>query len=399
MSSYYPSFNYMGYNSLKDKNLMVVHFESGDSGEMETFLSMDAVYTENAYGTRRVDYGARYNSVALIKITVMKTDGQDFNVLEVRDFLRWTTGVRKASYLDLVDQDGDKQIERFSFFGRVINVLQHKLDARTVGFTIEFESTSPWAYSPKQIIGGPLNQGLFVDQNNILYTGLKSDPESESLSVDDKQVLYNSAVEDGKLIFMGDGVVAINVNCIEIPNPTDDLYNYVYLDVEFENNNCNYIYIKNTTLGEETTIDVIARREIINISAEQFITSDMPNKVFGNTFNFVWPRLVPGTNMFEVDCDGTGYLYFAYRYPVKIGDCAIDISVQNDNWCCGNGTVNPDSSASTVVSWEDIINTPTTIEGYGITDAYNMSEVDGKIRDTTVDEQTLNDMLASILSK
>lgn len=387
MSSYYPSFNYMGYNSLKDKNLMVVHFESGDSGEMETFLGMDAVYTENVYGTRRIDYGARYNSVALIKITVMKTNGQDFTVSDVRDFLRWTTGVRNASYLDLVDQD----VPKFSFFGRVINVLQHKLDARTIGFTIEFESTSPWAYSPRQIINGPLNQELSINSDGVLY----STDNSVSFSIDDKQILYNSAIDDGKLRISSDGVIDANVSVIEINNQTDDLYNYVYLDVRFLNYNSNFISIKNITSNEETIITNIRENETIELSAEQFITSDAPNKIFGNTFNFIWPRLIPGVNEFHIDCSGTGYIFISYRYPIKIGDCAIDISVPGNDWCCGDA----DSSVSTVVSWNDIINTPTTIEGYGITDAYNMVEVDNKIGNITVDEQELNDMLTSVLNK
>ena len=76
MSSYYQSFSYTApngkrYNSYKDKNLIVVHFESGDEGEVETFLEMEPVYTDNAYGTRRLDYGAKYNNVAVIRISVM----------------------------------------------------------------------------------------------------------------------------------------------------------------------------------------------------------------------------------------------------------------------------------------------------------------------------------------
>lgn len=387
MSLYYPSFNYMGVNSLKDKNLIVVHFDNSDSGEMETFLSMESVYTESAYGTRRIDYGARYNSVAVIKITVMKITGKDFTVAEVRDFLRWTTGVRKTSYLDLVEQG----LVKFSFLGRVTNVLQHKLDARTIGFTIEFESTSPWAYSPKKVIGFPLNTNLSVDENGVLGNSDESIP----FEVDENGVLYNAMTDDGKLWLLGDGVVGTNIVTFDIDNPTDDLYNHVYLDVEFINYTSDFISIKNVTLNEETIINNISKNETINLSAEQFITSDIPNKIFGSTFNFVWPRLVTGNNRFDICCSGEGFIYISYRYPVKIGDCAIDVDVSGNDWCCGDNT---DSPVSTIISWGDIVDTPTTIQGYGITDAYNMVEIDNKIINTTVDETELHNMLSSILN-
>ena len=100
MSSYYPSFSYKGFNSLKDKNLMVSAFDA-DQGEADTYLSMDCIYTDKYDGTRRLDYGAKFNSVAVIKISVIKANKRDFTVSEVRDFLKWTTGSRLNSYLDL----------------------------------------------------------------------------------------------------------------------------------------------------------------------------------------------------------------------------------------------------------------------------------------------------------
>jgi len=70
MSSYYPSFSYLGINS-RDKGLVVSHFDA-DQGESDTFLGMEPVYTESADGSRRLDYGAKYNNVAVFRITVSK---------------------------------------------------------------------------------------------------------------------------------------------------------------------------------------------------------------------------------------------------------------------------------------------------------------------------------------
>ena len=64
------------------------------------------------------------------------------------------------------------------------------------------------------------------------------------------------------------------------------------------------------------------------------------NKVFGDNFNFVWPRLVPGINRFTIEGnvkgseDGT--MQFTYRYPMKIGDCAMDTDVRGGSVYCGS---------------------------------------------------------------
>jgi hypothetical protein len=60
----------------------------------------------------------------------------------------------------------------------------------------------------------------------------------------------------------------------------------------------------------------------------------VPNKIFGDTFNFVWPRLVPGVNELVVSTNGNGYLDLSYRYPIKIGDCTMDIDALN--YMCGD---------------------------------------------------------------
>lgn len=209
MSSYYPSFKYLGINS-RDKRLVVAHFDA-DQGETDTFLGMEPIYTESADGSRRLDYGAKYNNVAVFRITVIKEDGGDFSVKEVREHLRWLTGYKKNSPLDLCENfieefagdgitydfnfvntcdhvvrvyvDGvllndnqwalnhtkntiklvDTPISgaiikvayskiKYSFIGRITNAWQYKLDARTSGLVFEFTSISPWAYSSRQAI-------------------------------------------------------------------------------------------------------------------------------------------------------------------------------------------------------------------------------------------------------
>lgn len=390
MSSYFPSFNYMGLNSFKDKNLIVVHFESGDEGEMDTFLGMDQIYTENPYGTKRITYGAKYNNVAVIRISVMKADGQDFTTSEVRDFLKWTTGVQQNSYLDLVDNE----VVKVSFLGHVTAVYQQKLDARTIGFVIEHTSVSPWAYSSPQTVSCSFGQELIIDTNGVL-----SKQNNQPLSVDTNGVLTNGT--DKLFSFTNDGTTYLDNSVkLNIHNSSDDLYSYVNLDTTFANTNSDHLIIKNQTLYEEsdgqdglTEIVGMAGGEVIKLYAGQFITSDATEKIFGDRFNFIWPKLMPGDNIVSISGTGSGNVEFTYRYPIKIGDCAIDIYVYN-NSLCGECL-----DVYRSVSWDDIIDLPSTISGYGITDAYTITEVDNKIGniDININQDELTRMLQETL--
>lgn len=404
MSSYYQSFSYTApngkrYNSYKDKNLLVVHFESGDDGEMETFLDMEPVYTDNAYGTRRFDYGAKYRNVAVIRISVMKSNGKDFTVSEVRDFLRWTTGSRAISYLDLSDIIENTEVVQASFLGRITTVYQQKLDARTVGFVVEHTSISPYAYSPIQYVDCAFGQALITTDDGTLYKN------GEALSISTDGVLKNGS--SALFSMTDDGVVYVdNSVSLLIHNDTDDLSDYIYLDTKFINTNSDHVVIKNKTLYDEsdgedglTEITNMHKNEIITLSSGQFITSSS-GRIFGNNFNFTWPKLLPGDNDFVISGTGEGVIQFMYRSPMKIGDCAIDIETHGGGLCCGDYSDNTTSgSVSGPVTWNDILGKPSTIHGYGITDAYTIPEIDSKLSnvDMSIDETELNNMLEDVL--
>lgn len=328
MSVYCSSFNYLGANSITDHNLMVVHFEP-DNGEMDAFLGMEPIYTESYDGTRRIDYGARFNSVATVKITMIKRDHSDFSESDVRKYLQWLTGARTNSYLELIVGDEIK----YSFLGRVTGVYQQKMDARTVGLSVEFSSVSPWAYSAIQTLE----------------------------------------------------VQPLTTTSFTITNPTDDLYSFVYMKMIFENNDGESLEVTNTftfngeEISETTKISPIGEYEVITIDSNMMIVSNNPARVaFGNDFNYVWPRLAPGENEFVVK--GNGTLKFEYVYPIKIGDCAIDTVQINSPICDDDGSIIVHE-----LSWTRISDKPTTLAGYGIQDGASMSWVSGEISKITTD--------------
>ena len=120
-----------------------------------------------------------------------------------------------------------------------------------------------------------------------------------------------------------------NTTVVKIDNQTDDLYTYINLDTKFINDNCEYISIKNLTLDEETKIIGMSVNENILLSSEQFITSDIPNKIFGDNFNFVWPRIAPGVNELAITGGGSANVQFIFRYPMKGADGVIDIETSH----------------------------------------------------------------------
>lgn len=327
MSSYHDSFTYKNINSLKDMDLIISSFEP-DDGFTETFLSMDPVFEESYDGTRDFSYGAKYNSKAKINITVIKKDQSDFSMKEFRECARWLTGARVDSWLDMYV--GDEVV--YSFLGKITDLQQYKISGRTVGLQITFSSVTPWAFSAEQAYDCYFGQALAVNSAGELYA---DSDKTSTLMVDEDGILYAGLGTSNYFSWIGEelygpGVIFIdNTTIVPIDNQTDDLYTYINLDTKFVNDNCEYISIKNLTLDEETKIIGMSINENILLSSEQFITSDIPNKIFGDNFNFVWPRIAPGLNELAITGGGAANVQFTYRYPMKIGDCAIDTDALN----------------------------------------------------------------------
>ena len=313
MSSYHSSFSYLNKNSNTDFKWLIVHFDA-DNGETDGFMGQEQVYDETYRGTKRIVYGTKWTSAAEIKITVVKQNGEDFTVQECRDAYRWLTGNNQTSWLDLYE---GSQV-RYAFLVTNADVKPQKLDARTVGLNIYFHSVSPWAYSPPQFVSCAFGQAL-----KLLEDGTVVKDEFD-LHVTEDGVLKN---EDALFSVESDGVAYIDNSAkLQIDNQSDDLYTYIYLDTKFTNYNSDSLSIHNITLGEETTLANIVNNEVITLSSGQFILSDVSyDKIFGDDFNWIWPKIGPGVNQFVIGGSGQGIINFTYRYPMKIGDLAIDV--------------------------------------------------------------------------
>ena len=442
MSSYHSSFTYLKKNS-SGEGFAIASFEP-DSGFVDSYLGMDQVFTDSYDGTKKHFYGNKYNTSAAIVITLVKPDGTDFSMADNRRALKWLTGSRQASWLDLYV--GDKLV--YSFYGNITACQQHKFDARIIGIQVTFTSIHPWAWSSPQSFSCYIGaKQIDINESSIVYPTYET---FEYFGVDDNGVVYNSNDNESFAFNISTDGIVYNDNSVvlDINNPSDDLYTLTNLDMTFKNINSTSLIIDNKSLSEKhAVIQNINRNEVISLSSGQFIIShdytlfvdsinsslsgtyyvrkwrneneendfiyqeiNLPdnysdifmeylvgdgtkttfenvvlssqdfvvqingkktygysydkseqtlsfvaapeqgaeieifcniytfgqnlNKIFGDDFNFIWPQLQPGMNQFYIDGTGEGYVEFSYRYPIKIGDCAIDVDSFYTNPVC-----------------------------------------------------------------
>lgn len=268
MSVYQRKFGYLNrFNT--DFGLQVVAFDP-DDGEMDSYLSVESVFTDKFDGTRRYDYGAKYKETSMLYITMVKNNHADFSRTELREVLGWLTGLRKVSWLDLYNDDDGKI--SYSFLGRVTDVKLQKMDARVIGIKVEFTSVSPLAFSSVQKIE------LTLNGNKIL---------------------------------------------VPVCNYSDEYSLYLHPNITFVNKSENgSLNIFNRTTGEETIINSLAMNEKVVLDTNKIIYSDNQMKIFSDDFNFVWPRLVHGYNHLHVT--GIGHLIIEYRNTFKFADAFDD---------------------------------------------------------------------------
>lgn len=263
---YHPKVEFRG-RSNDDEGLVVATFEP-DSGETDSYLSMDPVYTDSFDGTIRTDYGAKYNDVARPSVTFVYPDGKDVQPFKVRSVLKWLTGSKQSAWLNIYNIDGEPVC---SYLGRFTDVKLQKMDARVVGIRAEFTANSPWAYS---------------------------DTKTVSMKI-------NGTTE------------------FKIDNNSDDLDSCVYPKVTFKNNQNNAsLSIKNNTIGISTEFKQLQKNEIITIDNNFVAYSDNTARIFNDDFNFVFPALSSGINSFNAK--GNGKLTIKFRYPMKVADSLLN---------------------------------------------------------------------------
>ena len=282
MSVYLPIISYKGKTNY-DFQLVVSHFsDNADFGEFDSYQTMEPIYMDNYDGTLRHDYGARHTAVATPVVTFVDPDGDNISPYKIRAVMRWLTGSKDISFMDICDDTGKSMC---SYIGRFTDAKLYKIDARVVGIIATFTSTSPFAYSP---------------------------------------------IKEARFTVTQDGTDFI-LDC-----DSDDQYNVLYPTVEFKNTQAKdlenpdkiMLSLYNDTAKYETTFKNLNTGEVVTIDSALCVYSDNTARIFNDDFNFTFPCLASGSNNFKAV--GEGELVIRFRYPMKLADGLLDAQ-QIDN--------------------------------------------------------------------
>lgn len=335
MSSYHTSFSYLNKNSLKDYNLIISHIENSDVGEVESYLSLTPVYHDSYRGTKRHLYGTKYSNVALLSITVLRNDYDEFTIEQTRNILSWLTGSQQYTWLDLLIEDEIK----YRMHCYVQDVKPYKMDSRIIGFTIYVESSSPWCYSPLKTINTAVagNKPLtIICQSDDIYNYVPLN--IEFTKVNETGLLFDQADSELTCIFSNAGfsydaqskVTVCSKNALSY-NSSDKILTFNTSKVAPIPKSIDNFIIRKTASNEQgTEVHNISDNEIITISENLIIQSDKPQRnIFGNDFNYVFPKISSGANMLKLS--GYGYVTIQYVEPVKTIDCIHDYMMEENN--------------------------------------------------------------------
>ena len=267
MSVYHPIIRFKEKTNY-DYELSVAHFDA-DSGQVDSYLTMEPIYTETFDGALRNDFGAKYTDVARPVVTFVEADGSDISPYKTRTILRWLTGAKDTSFMDICDENG---LSVAAYIGRFTDIKLQKIDARVVGIVAYFTSISPFAYS---------------DIKEVKFT---INPEGTEFSID---------------------------------NDSDDLYNPLYPSIVFTNRQGSdedkvMLSLQNKTMSNETIFKNLKTNETVTIGTNFVVYSDNTARIFNDDFNYTFPVLQNGTNDFNAV--GDGELLIRFRYPMKLAD-------------------------------------------------------------------------------
>ena len=265
---------YRGYSSVDFDLITCLSFES-DNGEVNSFLTREAVASESYRGEFRRIHQMKYTETFTPKFTFIKQGFGDFNTEEIRKVLRWLTGGANASFLTVYKDDSN--VVYFEILGAFSNISLYKLgNGRCVGFVAEFESSAPWAFSPLQTITKTI-------------TGTTN-------------------------------------NTFNIEVDSDDEENAIYPRITIQKNGNGDVTITNT-YADQNRQSHLATLQLKNNGDKEIITVDGANKVIsssnarivGDDFvGWSWLPMYNGTNTIAVT--GNCTIKFEFRTVVKCGE-------------------------------------------------------------------------------
>lgn len=314
---------YAGYSS-KDFDLITGLAFDEDAGDTDTFLGREAVASESYNGHFKRVHTYKYNNVLTPKLTFIKEGYEDFTFEEQRKVLKWLTSRSTASFLTVYHDDSE--VISYEILGGFTEVNTYKNGIGTViGITATFESVSPWAFSPLQII----TKDVSNPADNAVIINLETD--------DPQSAVYPRIT----ITQTDDTVVAIDHAMTDADNWVDGSVfkyenNYYWIDADgtkhtstsntsnFDTTSVSIRNVHTDIYNNVKTFDSLVKNNIINEvvvldGANQVVASSRPARIFGDDFKgWSWIPLYEGQN--KLYFTGNCAVTIEYRTPIKCGD-------------------------------------------------------------------------------
>lgn len=254
--------------------IMCVAFDS-DDGETSTYINREAVVSETYDGRYKRVHRYKYNESFSPKFTFTKSNFGDFTMDEIRQVLRWLTGVSTTSLLDVYYDDSS--VVAWSAIGGWTEINTYKLaNNRTVAITATFEAITPYALSDLRTI----TKDVSNPANNTITINIETDEPQ-------------SAVYP-RITIQQNGATSVSVR----NKHTNDYGDVTIFDT----------LVKNNIKGETIVLD----------GANRIISSSSTSRIFGDDFDWQWVPLYEGKN--ELTFVGNCTVAIEYRTPIKCGE-------------------------------------------------------------------------------
>lgn len=333
-------------------------FESTDTGEIESFLTKEAVSSNVYDGSRKNIHGYHYTEVVNVQITLIKQNYGDITEQENRKILSWLTGSNKTEELVVYKDDSD--VISYRLIGNVISVEQYKLSTnRVVGYILTFEHIAPYAYSPVKTLTKTITtpqtfvinchtdayeKNLYpkmtINMGDFLYIPIEEDPTADAYEMIEN-VIYE--YDNSRYIkISGQKHLIRTTSSISTVKADASTYNNYYFATSdsciYKGTLVNNIYgwekvakigtgfeIKNTYYEDDKDITIRSsvidcyKNEVITIDGDNRLisSSETPMRIIGDSFNWEWVYFVPGEN--HITISGNCTVAFEWVEPIKIG--------------------------------------------------------------------------------
>ena len=330
-----------------DYNLLCDVAFDGDSGDMTTFLTREAVASETYRGDFKRVHTYKYTETLAPTLTFVKSGFTNFTLFEQREVLKWLTSKRSPSWLTVyhINED-DKKTNltdddvSYEILGAFTEINTYKLgNGRVVGITAVFESITPYAFSV-------LKTATKTQEDNELELTIETD-ETEAFIYPCITIQHvGSAIieTENKLPIekMIPGTIyksqsthywltpVIDEETNKQKTNTDGSLQYEIKEQEAAPEKIDYTSIaithsveKNDNWQDITTVSVAKNKvnsKIVIDGANRLISDETSTKsrVFGDDFSWNWIGLREGNNKlsFCVNCTAT----ILWREPIKCGE-------------------------------------------------------------------------------